>query len=176
MDWLKRLADVAPAIGSAFGPMGVAGGVAIRSILGLSPYASEDDLTAAFSNPENQIKLKTLELEYKAKQEAQETLRAQVDKDDRVSARLMQNEALKQEDVFAKRFIYFFSIFWSIASAFYIGMITFTPIPESNIRFADTILGFVLGTAIAQMFNFFLGSSSGSIRKDGTIYNLTKKS
>jgi uncharacterized membrane protein YwzB len=56
--------------------------------------------------------------------------------------------------------------FWSILSATYIGFITFGEIPESNIRFADTILGFVLGTMVASMFQFLLGSSLGSRKKD----------
>ena len=56
--------------------------------------------------------------------------------------------------------------FWSVLSATYIGFITFGEIPESNIRFADTILGFVLGTMVASMFQFLLGSSLGSRAKD----------
>lgn len=94
---------------------------------------------------------------------------------DRNSARVMQGEALKQDDLFAKRFIYFFTIFWSIASAAYIGFITFAQIPPENIRFADTILGFILGTAVAGMFSFFYGSTSSSKAKDATIHNMAKK-
>ena len=32
-------------------------------------------------------------------------------------------------------------------------------IPKENIRFADTIVGFLLGTIIATMFGFFYGNS-----------------
>jgi hypothetical protein len=39
-------------------------------------------------------------------------------------------------------------------------------IPEGNERFADTILGFLLGTMVASMFSFLLGSSMGSRLKD----------
>jgi hypothetical protein len=78
------------------------------------------------------------------------------------SARVMQGAALGQEDKFSKRFIYYFASFWSLCAALYIGFITFGAIPESNIRFADTILGFILGTVIATILNFFFGSSSGS--------------
>jgi hypothetical protein len=53
-----------------------------------------------------------------------------------------------------------------VLSATYIGFITFGEIPEDNIRFADTILGFVLGTMVASMFQFLLGSSLGSRSKD----------
>jgi hypothetical protein len=51
-------------------------------------------------------------------------------------------------------------------AASYIGAITFGEIPEQNVRFADTILGFVLGTMVAAMFQFLLGSSLGSRKKD----------
>lgn len=101
--------------------------------------------------------------------------REEIAANDKNSARVMQGEALKQDDLFAKRFIYFFTIFWSIASAAYIGFITFGTIPQENIRFADTILGFILGTAVAGMFSFFYGSTSSSKTKDATIQNMLQK-
>lgn len=94
---------------------------------------------------------------------------------DKISARTMQGAALGQDDLFSKRFVYYFSIFWSIASATYIGFITFGTIPIENTRFADTILGFLLGTAIAGMFSFFYGSSSSSKNKDAIIQSMTNK-
>jgi hypothetical protein len=51
----------------------------------------------------------------------------------------------------------------------YIFLITFTNIPETNVRFADTILGFLLGTVVATILNFFLGSSAGSKAKQEVI-------
>ena len=81
-------------------------------------------------------------------------------------ARAMQEKAMDSDDPLVRRFVYYFVTFWSILSASYIGFITFGEIPESNIRFADTILGFVLGTMVASMFQFLLGSSLGSRKKD----------
>jgi hypothetical protein len=81
-------------------------------------------------------------------------------------ARAMQEKAMDSDDPLVRRFVYFFIGFWSVLSASYIGFITFGEIPESNIRFADTILGFVLGTMVASMFQFLLGSSLGSRNKD----------
>jgi uncharacterized membrane protein YwzB len=81
-------------------------------------------------------------------------------------ARAMQEKAMDSDDPLVRRFVYYFVTFWSILSAAYIGFITFGEIPESNIRFADTILGFVLGTMVASMFQFLLGSSLGSRKKD----------
>jgi hypothetical protein len=85
---------------------------------------------------------------------------------DTANARNMQVEALRQDDLFAKRFIYVFATFWSIFAASYIGFITFGTIPEENQRFADTILGFLLGTVVATILQFFFGSSMGSKEKD----------
>jgi len=85
---------------------------------------------------------------------------------DIANARNMQVEALRQEDVFSKRFIYIFATFWSLFAAGYIGFITFGHIPEDNQRFADTILGFLLGTVVATILQFFFGSSMGSKERD----------
>lgn len=85
---------------------------------------------------------------------------------DVANARNMQVEALRQDDLFSKRFIYIFATFWSIFAAGYIGFITFGTIPADNQRFADTILGFLLGTVVATILQFFFGSSMGSKDKD----------
>jgi hypothetical protein len=85
---------------------------------------------------------------------------------DVANARNMQVEALRQDDLFSKRFIYIFAAFWSVFAASYIGFITFGHIPEDNQRFADTILGFLLGTVVATILQFFFGSSMGSKEKD----------
>lgn len=81
------------------------------------------------------------------------------------NAREMQNTALQQSDTFSKRFVYFFAGFWSICAVIYVAAISFMVIPENNIRHVDTILGFMLGTVISTILNFFLGSSAGSMKK-----------
>ena len=80
-------------------------------------------------------------------------------------ARAMQVAALNQDDKFSKRFVMYLAIFWSLTAVTYIFLITFGSIPENNVRFADTILGFLLGTVVATIINFFLGSSAGSKEK-----------
>ena len=80
-------------------------------------------------------------------------------------ARAMQVAALNQDDKFAKRYVMYLATFWSITAVMYIFLITFTNIPETNVRFADTILGFLLGTVVATILNFFLGSSASSKEK-----------
>lgn len=59
-------------------------------------------------------------------------------------------------------FINKFAILWSVFSMAYIGAITFIPIPETNVRFADTVLGFLLGTGVSSIINFFYGSSKSA--------------
>ncbi|EGZ6890222.1 hypothetical protein DDN52_16490 [Vibrio cholerae] len=84
---------------------------------------------------------------------------------DRADARAMQVAALQGNDTLSKRFVYYFAIGWSLFAFLYLGFITFGDIPEANIRFADTVLGFLLGTVLAGMFGFFYGSSAGNERR-----------
>jgi hypothetical protein len=91
---------------------------------------------------------------------------AELEQKDRDGARHMQEVALAQDDVFSKRFIYYLAAFWSIFAVVYICAITFLTIPETSVRFADTILGFLLGTIVATILQFFFGSSKSS--KDKT--------
>lgn len=86
--------------------------------------------------------------------------------EDRANARDMQKEALKQDSWFAKNFIYLFASIWSIFAMAYIALITFYTIPQTSQRFADTILGFLLGTIVSAIIQFFFGSSLGSKNKD----------
>lgn len=95
-----------------------------------------------------------------------EEFMAEMDLKNMEGARNMQLAAMENEDPLVRRFVYFFIGFWSVLSATYIGCITFLDIPDENTRFADTILGFVLGTMVASMFQFLLGSSLGSRNKD----------
>ena len=93
---------------------------------------------------------------------------------DTQSARDMQMVALQQDDLFSKRFVYWFAIVWSLFAMGFMLTITLADIPQDNLRMVDTILGFLLGTAIAGIFNFFLGTSVSSRRKDDTISSLAR--
>ena len=126
----------------------------IAEKLGVEPKEEtiEQHLTA---HPEEMVKLEQVDMQ-KMELQLQEMQ----------SARNMQLEAMKSSDPLVRRFVYFFIAFWSIWSAAMLPFMVFGDIPADNVRFADTILGFLLATMIGSMFGFLLGSSLGSKEKD----------
>ena len=86
--------------------------------------------------------------------------------EDMANARGMQVEAMRQDDKFTKRFVHYFALMWSVFAAGYITAITFFPIPEQAIRFADTTVGFLLGTIIAGFIGYYYGNhlDSGALK------------
>jgi CDP-diglyceride synthetase len=155
-DLLKLLSNVAPALATVVA--GPAGGLAVSAIA--RKFGVEDTVEsvakAIAGDPEAALKL------------------AQIDMANIADARDMQKVALQQDDVFSKRFTMYLTTFWSVAAVVYIGFITFADIPMSNVRFADTILGFILGTVIATVLNFWFGSSEGSKRKAEILEHFQK--
>lgn len=91
---------------------------------------------------------------------------AEIDLKNTQDARDMQEKAMENADPAVRRFIYRFAWLWSGFAIAYIIIITLCDIPEKSIRFVDTILGFLLGTVVATILNFFFGSSQSS--KDKT--------
>lgn len=149
------LKGAAPALATAVaGPMG---GIAVKMIaekLGV-PDSVESVTQAIQADPNLAFKLQELDLKAFEKEV-----------EDRKDARAMATVALQSDDPFVRRFTYYFIAAWSIFAMIYIPFMTFSEIPEKNVRFADTILGFLLGTVVASMFAFLLGSSFGSRQKD----------
>ena len=148
---LNLLKGAAPMLATAVaGPLGGAAVSMIASKLGVEDAV--DAVAAAIaSDPAAIEKLKELDLEF-----------AKVDAANTADARDMQKVALGQDDLVAKRFIYQFAWFWSAASVAYFFGITFIDVSIGSRDFANIILGFLLGTAIASIFNFFYGSSKSS--------------
>ena len=159
------LKGVAPVLATAIA--GPAGGAAVGWLadkLGM-PDATVETITEALQgNPEMTLKLKELDLEY-----------AKVDAADRDSARKMQIVALQQDDLFSKRFNYYFAMGWSLFSMVYFILVTFVDLPKDGVNFANIILGFLLGTAIAAIFNFYFGSSQGSKDKTKELQDMMVK-
>jgi len=81
------------------------------------------------------------------------------------NARAMQEAALKQDDTFSKRYVYYLASFWSAVTTVYLFCVTFITLPESGVRFADAAQGFLLGTVVATLMNYFFGSTLNSQKK-----------
>src|SRR5512137_267840 len=95
-----------------------------------------------------------------------EEFMAELDEKSRQRATDMQLKAMESDDPLVRRFLYYFIALWSTFAVIFIPCLIWVQIPENNTRFADTILGYVLGTVITGMFAFLLGSSQGSRNKD----------
>ena len=126
-----------------------------------------------------QLKIKEMEHEEELLKIRQEDnrLEAEIQKmylADVQNARGMQTAALQQDDPMPKRFIYYLATGWSLFAMVYIFWITFADIPARNIRFADTILGFLLGTVIAMILQFFFGSSQGSVKSSQALRDIAR--
>lgn len=151
MSWFDTLKAMLPGVATAVtGPLG---GVVVKALadkLGVSDNI-ESVAQHLVDNPADMEKVREIELEL-----------ARLSQQNTDGARIMQEAALQQNDVFSKRFVYYLSAFWSLFAVVYILWITFAPIPEENVRFADTILGFLLGTVVSTIINFFLGSSAST--------------
>lgn len=80
---------------------------------------------------------------------------------DVADARAMQQAALGQDDLFSKRFVYYFAMVWSLFAMSYFLAVTFIEVPASGLRIADTILGVLIGTVLVGIFHYFFGSTSG---------------
>lgn len=55
--------------------------------------------------------------------------------------------------------VFWFVVGLTVFGLCYIAAITYIPIPKDNIRFADTCLGFMLGTALMAGISYLLGGS-----------------
>lgn len=89
---------------------------------------------------------------------------AELDEKSRQRATDMQMHAMDSQDPMVRRFIYWFAWFWSVVSVAYFFAVTFAPIPVNSQgqHYADIILGFLLGTSVASIIQFFYGSSKSS--------------
>lgn len=158
MDLVSLLKSVAPGLATAVaGPLG---GIAVKAIADKLGVENEVNAVAQAiaGDPEAARKLAEIDL---AQFEAEAK--------DRDSARQMQIAALQQEDKYAKHFIYNYAWFWSVGSTLYFFAVTFAPMPAGGRDFANIILGFLLGTAVATIISFFYGSSKSSKDKTEAI-------
>lgn len=149
MSWFDTLKAMLPGVATAVtGPLG---GIVVKAVA--DRLGVDEDVEAVakhlVDHPADVEKVREIELEF-----------ARLSQQNTDGARELQIAALQQNDNFSKRFVYYLSAFWSIFAVVYIVWITFFTIPADNVRFADTILGFLLGTVVSTIINYFLGSSA----------------
>jgi hypothetical protein len=137
----------------------------IKKVTGID-LSKKKELTPQEVQAIKEAEFKLRELDYKE---------LELESKDRDSARNMQVAALNQEDLFSKRFVYYYASFITFVSFAYIFFITFGSIPEANVRFADTILGFLLGVGLSNIIVYFFGSSKGSKDKTDALLQAGRK-
>ncbi|AUR92314.1 TMhelix containing protein [Vibrio phage 1.170.O._10N.261.52.C3] len=138
--------------------------------------AGTDDMDAAtkaiMADPDKALELKELLIQNKYKLDEMYLA-------DKENARAMQKAALEQDDIFSKRFVYYFASAWSGFAMLYMAGITFVPyfteVPAGIEATQSTILGFLLGTAVSGILQFFYGSTKGSKDKTTQSNNLINK-
>ena len=97
-----------------------------------------------------------------------------IDLADLADARDLQKVALQQDDVFAKRFIYYLTIGVFSFSAIIVFLLFFIEVPDKNRDVINFILGVVVGTGLTGIFQYFFGSSQGSRDKADQLKTFMK--
>lgn len=88
------------------------------------------------------------------------------------NARELQKEALNQDDLFSKRFIYIFSLVIYLTVILLVLLLCFIDIPSENRDLIYMCLGVLMGTGISSIIQFFFGSSIGSKQKTNEIIKM----
>jgi len=91
------------------------------------------------------------------------------------SARNLQVEALKQEDHFSKRFVYFLAAGLIVLAFGFDMLFFFVQYPERNHDIINMIAGVLNTVALTSVVSFFFGSSAGSANKQKQLDNVIQK-
>lgn len=161
--WQDVVATVAPTLATALGgPLaGLAVG-AIGSVFGLDK-ATQESVAQAISGatPEDLLKLKTAEIDFKQHMADLEVDLVRISKDDRDSAR-------QRQIAVNDRTLPFLAISVTLGFFGVLGFMLVREVPISSKDVLNIMLG-SLGTAWIQVMAFYFGSSQGSARKDAVI-------
>lgn len=149
------------------------------------------DITAAAENKltEDQwIRLKEFELEYQEQLlayrqsiDAHELEMERLRVEDTKSAREAQTKRDDSQDVFVRRFTYYYAILITLLTFGFIFLAIFGPVwfgvvlPDQSWRVIDTVLGFLLGVGLSAIIQFYYGSSQGSRNKQEQLRELTNR-
>jgi hypothetical protein len=97
-----------------------------------------------------------------------------IDLADLADSRDLQKVALKQDDLFSKRFIYYLTTAVFSFAVIIVFLLFFVEIPEKNRDVINFILGVVVGTGLTGIFQYFFGSSQGSRDKADQLKTFMK--
>ena len=87
-------------------------------------------------------------------------------------ARDMQKVALQQEDIFSKRFVYYFASILFTTTLSLICLLCFIDVPDKNRDLIYMAVGTLMGTGISSIVQFFYGSSISSKQKTEEILKM----
>jgi len=181
MDWKDiggRIATIAPALGSAFGPLGTAGGLAIKALadsFGVEPDEMTpekmDQLLA--SDPEALLKLKQAEMDFRLEEKRIENETLKVKLADVQSARQRQ---VAHEKATGKTDMNLYFLAWLVVTGFFIlvGFLMFQTLPTANIGPVNQLFG-AMAAGFGMVLQYFFGSSLSSWGKTREIARLTDK-
>ncbi len=101
--------------------------------------------------------------------EAEITTRVQMEFNDLANARDMQIAALKQDDRFPKRYLYYLASFIVLSAVAFGIFIIYVPIPPDNLDMVELFAHVFMFTGAVMVLQFFFGSSAGSLKKTDII-------
>jgi len=118
-------------------------------------------------------------LEYRQRADANSLELEKAHHADRADARSLQKAALASDDIFAKRFIYFYASGLTLLTFAFIFYAAFgfdyaKPGNDKAVRVIDTVLGFLLGVSLSAIIQYFFGSSAGSKSKEAKIQEMSE--
>jgi hypothetical protein len=78
---------------------------------------------------------------------------------------------LPEDQVNCDSFIAKMAVFVVMVAFIYLAAVTFLPIPDTGIKYADIIVPSLINLGLGVIIGYFYGTSQGSQRKDTTIKN-----
>lgn len=170
-DWRKVLANVAPSLTMLLPPpFNVLGAVAVKTALGLSGEASDDEMTQAAlsaspdmilklkeADQQYALQLKTLELDTEKLRVENQTAEDKIDADDRASAR--SRETANPTDKTTRNLAYFI-----IGGGMAVLAAVLSGITKVEAALAGTVIGYVM-SEMRLVTTYYFGSSLGSDKK-----------
>lgn len=66
------------------------------------------------------------------------------------------------------RFMNVLALILLVYAMWYFGVLLFITVPPDNVRFVDTVIGFLLGSVVGVVINYYFGSAATTKEWDGS--------